>query len=135
MAEQKEQLIVREKVKKNKNRKLRRSYGILCTCGNKKEGKEEKETTNALSGTRGQRREVWRWLVVVEKVMHAGVCSSLVYNVVCTRFHTARMPTLSCPRISVIFPVACVSGPPSPQGEEMNDSMNEGGRRGLSPPP
>lgn len=101
----------------------------------KKEGKEKKETTNALSGTRGQRREVWRWLVVVEKVMHAGVCSSLVYNVVCTRFHTARMPTLSCPRISVIFPVACVSGPPSPQGEEMNDSMNEGGRRGLSPPP
>lgn len=49
----------------------------------KKEGKEKKttETTNALSGTRSQRREVWRWLVVVavEKVMHAGV--SLVYYV------------------------------------------------------
>lgn len=58
-------------------------------------------------------------------------CYVCVCMCTCLR-HSTRYAQLISATLCVWW---CVSGPPSPQGEEMNDSMNEGGRRGLSPFP
>lgn len=95
---------------------LKRSYGILCTCGGKKRGedKEKQKTTNALSGTCSRREE--RGLVAVvlvvaeEKVMHAGVT-----GVSCVFVYVFSTQRLCPPCLSAIVLYVCVR-PPFPTG-------------------